>query len=158
MCPHVLVWIKILKWVMVWNRIQCVHLNIAAPLYLQLKRTLIIFIKGPFRDQCSLVALLHPNDWAVPGLRKNNHILTYLFFLIRTCVEAQGSIYNVFFSTKNDSMLKEKVVGVTSLFCFFSAEYGRRKRNAFRIQVEKGSSVSIMSKTGNFLFMLWLFS
>ncbi|NWW92561.1 NVL protein, partial [Rhynochetos jubatus] len=37
----------------------------------------------------------------------------------------------------------------------FSAEYGRRKRNAFRIQVEKGTSVNVMSKMTNSL--IWLF-
>lgn len=54
-------------------------------------------------------------------------------------------------------MLREKSVGVTCLFWFFfSVDYGRRKRNAFRIQVAKGRSVNIMSKMPNSLIMLGL--
>lgn len=39
---------------------------------------------------------------------------------------------------------------------FFSVDYGRRKRNAFRIQVAKGRSVNIVSKMPNSLIVLWL--
>lgn len=42
------------------------------------------------------------------------------------------------------------------LVFFFSVDYGRRKRNAFRIQVAKGRSVNIMSKMQNSLIMLGL--
>lgn len=39
---------------------------------------------------------------------------------------------------------------VLLVFFFFSTEYGRRKRNAFRIQVAKGSSVSVVSTVPEF--------
>lgn len=39
---------------------------------------------------------------------------------------------------------------------FFSVDYGRRKRNAFRIQVAKGRSVNIVLKIPKSLIMLWL--
>lgn len=53
--------------------------------------------------------------------------------------------------------MKEKPIGVTCLFWFFfSVDYGRRKRNAFRIQVAKGRSVNAVSKLPNSLFVLWL--
>lgn len=32
------------------------------------------------------------------------------------------------------------------MFSFFSIDYGRRKRNAFRIQVEKGESFIVRAK------------
>ncbi|XP_062346441.1 nuclear valosin-containing protein-like isoform X1 [Cinclus cinclus] len=56
-------------------------------------------------------------------------------------------------------MLREKSVGVTCFFVFFfffSVDYGRRKRNAFRIQVAKGTSVNIVSNMSNSLTVLWL--
>lgn len=54
-------------------------------------------------------------------------------------------------------MLREKSIGVTCLFwVFFSVDYGRRKRNAFRIQVAKGRSVNIVSKMPNSVIVLWL--
>lgn len=54
-------------------------------------------------------------------------------------------------------MLRAKISWCNLFFLvFFSVDYGRRKRNAFRIQVAKGTSVNIVFKMPNSLIMLWL--